>query len=88
MLSLAVQNKEILFSEITSKLELNEDDIEEFVIDCKSTSFCFCFNYYMNFCMSGDCHHKKTVIYNLLFLYKWDYFLFNKPTGGKISFVH
>ena len=36
MLSLAVQNKEIPFSEITSKLELGEDDIEEFVIDCKS----------------------------------------------------
>ena len=39
MLSLAVQNKEIQFSEITSKLELEEDDIEEFIIDCK----CICF---------------------------------------------
>ena len=35
MLSLAVQNKEISFKLIEDTLELTEDDIEEFIIECK-----------------------------------------------------
>ena len=35
MLSLAINNKEISFSQIKESLHLDEDDIEDFVIDCK-----------------------------------------------------